>query len=69
MAEKTITPKPDPKKTFQSIKDELKNVTWPTRKKTTQLTLTVFVICLIVGAYVGIIDIVLTKVLEVLTKI
>lgn len=69
MKEKVIAPKADPKKTFQAIKDELKNVTWPTRKKTVQLTLTVFVICLIVGAYVGIIDIVLTKILGILTEI
>lgn len=69
MSEKINSPKPDPKKTLQSIRDELKNVTWPTRKKATQLTMTVFVICLIVGLYVGIIDIILTKVLEIITKI
>jgi len=61
--------KPDSKRFLSSISDELKKVTWPTRKKTIQLTLTVFTICLIVGVYVGIIDFLLAKVLEIVTKL
>lgn len=61
--------KPDSKRFLSSISDELKKVTWPTRKKTIQLTLTVFTICLIVGLYVGIIDFLLAKVLEIVTKL
>ncbi|OGK20494.1 preprotein translocase subunit SecE [Candidatus Roizmanbacteria bacterium RIFCSPHIGHO2_02_FULL_37_13b] len=51
------------------IRDELKKVTWPTRTETIKLTVTVFAISLIVGLYVGIIDVVLAKVLQLLTKI
>jgi preprotein translocase subunit SecE len=46
------------------IVDELKKVTWPTKKKTIRLTLIVIVISLIIGLYIGIIDILLTKGLE-----
>jgi len=49
--------------------EELKKVTWPTRKKTIRLTLIVIGISLIIGAYIGIIDVLLTKGLELLTKI
>ena len=48
--------------------DELKRVTWPTRQETLRLTLIVIVISLIIGAYIGIIDVVLAKMLEFITK-
>lgn len=47
---------------------ELKKVTWPSRKETTRLTLIVIVISLIIGVYIGIIDILLAKTLEIITK-
>lgn len=50
------------------IIEELKKVTWPTRASTAKLTLTVLIISLIVGAYLGIIDVFLAKGLEALTK-
>jgi len=43
--------------------EEMKKVTWPTRTETIKLTVTVFAISLIVGLYVGIIDVVLAKIL------
>ena len=49
---------------FAGIKDELKQVTWPTRQEAIQLTITVIIISLIVALYVGIIDFSLAKVLE-----
>ena len=52
----------------RDIIDELKKVTWPTRKETIRLTLVVIGISLIIGVYIGIIDILLTKGLELLTK-
>lgn len=58
-----------PKLTGSHILSELRAVTWPTRKQTWQLTLTVLIICLIVGAYVGIIDAFLAKILEIMTKV
>lgn len=47
---------------------ELKRVTWPTRKETIRLTAIVIVISLIIGVYIGIIDILLAKGLEIVTK-
>lgn len=48
--------------------NELKKVTWPTRSETVRLTTIVIVVSLIIGLYVGIIDILLTKGLEIITK-
>lgn len=53
---------------FVDVFEELKKVNWPTREQTIRLTLVVFIISLIVGAYVGIIDVLLAKVLEIITK-
>lgn len=50
------------------IVEELKKVTWPTREQTTRLTIIVIGISLIIGVYVGIIDVLLTKGLELLAK-
>jgi len=53
---------------FDGLVGELKKVTWPSRQETIRLTVVVLLISLIIGAYVGIIDILLAKVLETLTK-
>ncbi len=53
---------------FDGLVSELRKVSWPTRQETMRLTITVLMISLIIGAYVGIIDILLAKVLEILTK-
>lgn len=53
---------------FDGLIGELKKVTWPSRQETFRLTVIVLLISLIIGAYVGIIDILLAKVLETLTK-
>lgn len=50
------------------IIDELKKVSWPSRKDTIRLTSIVIGVSLIIGLYVGIIDILLAKGLEVITK-
>ncbi len=50
------------------IVDELKKVTWPTREQTIRLTIVVIVVSLIIGFYVGIIDVLLAKGLEFVTK-
>ncbi len=62
------------KKAFQSpgfaqgVIDELKKVSWPTKKETVRLTTIVIIVTLIIGLYIGIIDILLAKGLEVVTK-
>lgn len=47
---------------------ELKKVTWPSRKETIRLTIIVIAISLIIGLYIGIIDVLLAKALEIITK-
>lgn len=49
--------------------NELKKISWPTKKETIKLTVVVLTISLIVGAYLGIIDILLTKMLEYLATV
>lgn len=53
----------------RDVIDELKKVTWPTREETIKLTMIVIVISLLIGAYIGIIDVLLTKLLEMFTKV
>lgn len=50
------------------IVEELKKVTWPTKEQTIRLTVIVIGISLIIGIYIGIIDVLLTKGLEMLAK-
>ncbi|HLD27015.1 MAG TPA: preprotein translocase subunit SecE [Patescibacteria group bacterium] len=50
------------------VQEELKKVTFPTRTTTFKLTVTVFIISLIVAIYLGIIDVFLAKGLEIITK-
>ena len=50
------------------IIDEIKKVSWPTKKETVRLTAIVIIISLIIGIYIGIIDVLLVKVLEIITK-
>lgn len=50
------------------VVDELKKVSWPTRVETIRLTVVVLGVSLIIGLYVGIIDVLLAKGLEFLTK-
>jgi len=48
--------------------EELKKVTWPTRHDTIRLTTIVIIISLLIGLYIGIIDILLAKGLGLLTR-
>lgn len=50
------------------IIDELKKVTWPSKNETIRLTSVVILISLIIGFYIGIIDVLLAKGLEIVTK-
>ena len=50
------------------IVEELKKVSWPTKNETTRLTIVVIAVSLIIGLYIGIIDILLVKGLDILTK-
>ena len=50
------------------VVNELKKVTWPTKAENIRLTTIVIIVSLIIGTYVGIIDILLAKGLEFVTK-
>ncbi|KKP52053.1 MAG: Preprotein translocase subunit E [Candidatus Roizmanbacteria bacterium GW2011_GWA2_33_33] len=50
------------------VVNELKKVSWPSRAETIRLTTIVIIVSLIIGLYVGIIDVLLAKGLEVITK-
>lgn len=53
---------------FNNITDELKKVSWPTRQETIKLTSIVIIVSLIIGLYVGIIDVLLAKGLQFITQ-
>jgi len=53
---------------FNQQVNELKKVSWPSRAETIRLTTIVIIVSLIIGLYVGIIDVLLAKGLEVITK-
>ncbi len=49
---------------FQEAWSELKKVTWPTREQTRNLTVLVFVISAVVGAYIAVFDFLFTQVVS-----
>lgn len=59
---------PDPKQKGNSVvvfvrevRDELNQVTWPTKQQTIQLTTIVVVVSVLVGAYLGALDYLFTQ--------
>lgn len=50
---------------FKEVKGELAKVTWPKRIEVIRLTLIVLVISTIIGAYLGGLDYLLTKLFEI----
>lgn len=51
---------------FQETLDELKKVTWPSKEELIRLTAIVITISIIVGIYIGSIDLALTRLTETL---
>lgn len=51
---------------LKEVQDELKKVVWPTRDEVIRLTVVVIFVSLVVGAFLGGIDIVLAKIVEIL---
>jgi preprotein translocase subunit SecE len=49
-------PKKSPLTFFRDVIDELKKVTWPSRREITRLTLMVIAVCAIIGLFLGAID-------------
>lgn len=49
---------------FGELKAELKRITWPTRDQLVSNTIAVLASCILVGAFIAVVDAVLAKVLE-----
>ena len=49
---------------FKEAQQELKKVNWPTRKETARLTAFVVVLSLAIAAFLGVLDIIFLKILE-----
>lgn len=54
----------NPAKFVTETMSELRQVTWPSRQKTVNLTLVVILLSLLVGSYVGLLDFGLTNLLK-----
>ena len=53
-------------KYLKEVRLELSKVVWPKKQEVIKLTLTVIIISVIVGVYVGVLDLSFTKLLELL---
>jgi preprotein translocase subunit SecE len=53
---------------LSQTREELKKVVWPTQKQVVKLTTVVIVVSLIVGLYIGLLDLGFTKLMGVLIK-
>lgn len=53
---------------LKETRDELKKVVWPTRQEVIRLTAVVILVSLIVGIFLGGLDFVFTKVMEIVVK-
>ncbi len=49
---------------FREVREELAKVEWPKKEEVLRLTAVVFIISAVVGAYLGGLDYIFTKVLE-----
>ena len=49
---------------LKEVQEELKKVVWPTREEVIRLTVVVIVISIVVGAYLGALDLVFSKAIE-----
>jgi preprotein translocase subunit SecE len=54
---------------LKEVRSELKRVTWPTKKEAIRLTSVVIAVSIVVGIYIGVLDYLFTKIMELLLKI
>lgn len=54
---------------FKEVRNELNKVEWPKKDEVIKLTLIVFISSAIVAAYVGLLDLAFTKILEKLIQL
>ncbi|OGH42713.1 MAG: preprotein translocase subunit SecE [Candidatus Levybacteria bacterium RIFCSPLOWO2_01_FULL_42_15] len=53
---------------LREVKEELKKVVWPTQQEIVRMTILVLMISIIVGVFIGGIDFVFVKIMEVFIK-
>lgn len=53
---------------IREVRAELTRVTWPTRQEALQLTIVILVVSLVVGIYVGGLDLLFTNLLGIILK-
>ena len=58
-----------PIKFLKEVRSELKRVTWPTKNEAIRLTSMVIAVSIVVGIYIGALDYLFTKIMELLLKI
>lgn len=63
-----LMPQMNPAKFFTEVKAELSKVTWPTKDQVIRLTMVVIIISLAVGLFIGGLDFILTKLVELIVK-
>lgn len=61
-------PQINPAKFFTEVKSELTKVTWPTKDQVIRLTTVVIVISLAVGLFIGGLDFIFTKAVELVVQ-
>ena len=49
---------------WQETRNELRKVTWPTREQTRNLTLVVVAVCIVMAAFLGVVDYVLSQIVR-----
>ena len=60
--------KVNPVKFLKEVKQELSKVIWPTKEEAIKLTLAVIFVSVLIGAFIGVVDFVLTKLMTVIIK-
>lgn len=55
-------------KFLKEVRSELKKVRWPTREQTLKLSMVVIFITLVVALYIGALDLVFAKIMEVILR-
>jgi len=50
---------------LREVQAELKKVTWPNRKQTTGATVVVIILVFVIGAFLGLVDVTLSKLVQV----
>ena len=58
----------NPTKFLKEVRAELGKVVWPSKKETAKLTAIVVGVSIIVGAFIGALDFVFTKAMEIVIK-